>query len=303
MKSLKDYILESASDNETTNNQTYRKYIDKIIDITDKNEVTPLLDEIWNILTDAYKSLGGMKGCTKKKDLYKKDRMFSIIKDEDNSIIAVQIYRNFNEGKKMVYGGARKTTEGKLALQSIIIRDIENLNLHHFGEVSGAIEHYFKKHNGYPIPNEYVSSILNNYNITLAQDGFHYERIIAGDEEPTEKCMFGFVNEETYNKIKDGFLDYIGFRKLVNTEITTESKIFDYPSNIKWALQIISFISEFFEEGNLNELFEEMAKELKKAISILNSYSDKDSNIKYAIKNGNGLIKDMPIVKLQPITF
>ena len=114
--------------------------------------------------------------------------------------------------------------------------------------------------------------------------------------------MFVFTDEQTINDITCSFLDQIGFRKIVNSEIKTGSKLHDYPQNILWALQIISFISEWYEEGNLNELLEDMSVELKKAISILIDYANKDSNINYAIETGNVLQKEMPIVALHSIS-
>ena len=166
-------------------------------------------------------------------------------------------------------------------------------------EVSGVLEKHFKRHKCNPIPNKFVPSILHDPNVALSPDGLHYERLITDEGESAEKCMFVFTDKETYTAITDGFLDKIGFRKIINSEIKTDSRLLDYPSNILWALQIISFISEWHEEGNLNELLREMAEELKKAILILIGYADKDSNINYAIETGNYLLKEMPIVALQ----
>lgn len=165
-------------------------------------------------------------------------------------------------------------------------------------EVSGVLENHFIRHSCNPIPNKFVPSILHVPDVVLSPDGLHYERLITDEGESTEKCMFVFTDKETYTAITDGFLDQIGFRKIVNSEIKTGSKLHDYPQNILWALQIISFISEWHEEGNLNELFEYMSGELKKAISILISYDNKDSNINYAIETGNDLLKEMPIFTL-----
>lgn len=165
-------------------------------------------------------------------------------------------------------------------------------------EVSGVLEKHFKRHKCNPIPNKFVTSILHASNVVLSSDGLHYERLTTDEEEAREKCMFVFTDEETYTAIADSFLVQIGFRKIVNSEIKTGSKLHDYPQNILWALQIISFISEWYEEGNLNELFEYMSVELKKAISILIDYANKDSNINYAIETGNDLINEMPIVAL-----
>lgn len=165
-------------------------------------------------------------------------------------------------------------------------------------EVSGVLEKHFKRHKCNPIPNKFVTSILHASDFVLSSDGLHYERLITDGEESAEKCMFVFTDEQTINDITCSFLDQIGFRKIVNSEIKTGSNLHDYPQNILWALQIISFISEWYEEGNLNELFWEMSEVLKKAISILIAYTNKDSNINYAIETGNYLLKEMPIVTL-----
>lgn len=166
-------------------------------------------------------------------------------------------------------------------------------------EMSGVLERHFKRHKCNPIPNKFVPSILHDPDVVLSPDGLHYERLISDEEESAEKCMFIFSSKEKYTAISDGFLDKIGFHKIVNSEIRTNSRLLEHPSNILWALQIISFISEWYEEGNLNELLEDMSVELKKAISILISYDIKDSNINYAVETGNDLLKEMPIVALQ----
>lgn len=166
-------------------------------------------------------------------------------------------------------------------------------------EVSGVLENHFKRQKCNPVPNKFVPSILHDPDVVLSPDGLHYERLITEGGESAEKCMFVFTNEGTYTAIVDGFLDQIGFHKIVNSEIRTDSRLLEHPSNILWALQIISFISEWYEEGNLNELFWEMSELLKKAISILIAYTNKDSNINYAIETGNDLLKEMPIVALQ----
>lgn len=169
-------------------------------------------------------------------------------------------------------------------------------------EVSGVLEKHFKRHKCNPIPNKFIPSILHDPDVVLSPDGLHYERLITDEGESAEKCMFVFTDEQTINDITCSFLDQIGFRKIVNSEIKTGSKLHDYPQNILWALQIISFISEWYEEGNLNELLEDMSVELKKAISILIDYANKDSNINYAIETCNDLINEMPIVALHSIS-
>lgn len=166
-------------------------------------------------------------------------------------------------------------------------------------EVSGVLEKHFKRHKCNPIPNKFVTSILHASDFVLSSDGLHYERLFTDGEESSEKCMFVFTDEQTINDITCSFLDQIGFRKIVNSEIKTGSNLHDYPQNILWALQIISFISEWHEEGNLNELFWEMSEVLKKAISILIDYANKDSNINYAIETGDDLLKELPVVALQ----
>lgn len=174
--------------------------------------------------------------------------------------------------------------------------------IYFYCEISGVLEKHFKRQKCNPIPNKFVTSILHASDFVLSSDGLHYERLITDGEESAEKSMFVFTDEETYTAITDGFLDLIGFRKIVNSEIKTDSMFHDYPQNILWALQIISFISEWHEEGNLNELFEYMSGELKKAISILIDYANKDSNINYAIETGNDLINEIPIVALHSIS-
>ena len=57
-------------------------------------------------------------------------------------------------------------------------------------EVSGKMEHIYKKRNGNPIPAEIAQRLLANKQfIKIHDDGYHYDRIIGGNV--VTKIMFG----------------------------------------------------------------------------------------------------------------
>ena len=85
-------------------------------------------------------------------------------------------------------------------MNSIIKNNIENSDLHYWAEVSGAIEYYFKKHNGYPTPNTLASEILdiNASELTLLNDFVHYERPIGLNKGIFTKMIFGINSKYNY---------------------------------------------------------------------------------------------------------
>lgn len=143
---------------------------------------------------------------------------------------------------------------------------MENSNIFYWVEASGAIEHLFKKYNGYPIPNVFAKGILNiNRGITLCEDGVHYKRKIGLSNELFKKMIFGFRDEGILGKIKTEFENYESFRKEINESLVFLDKV-------KEAFEVVNFFVEAKEKQGLEDLFQDWYDSILQAISILKKY-------------------------------
>ena len=169
----------------------------KLIPIENEEGFKQWAEPVWDILTASYENVGGLKSYRNFSDFCKKKHLFIIAFDQNNKILACATYRRIEDSRKMVAIGYEQSDDGKVALQMIIQDNIKNFDLHYWAEVSGAIEHYFKKHNGYPMPNILANDILNidPSRIKLSnRDKVHYSREIGSDGEMFEKMIFGAKN-------------------------------------------------------------------------------------------------------------
>lgn len=209
--------------------------------------------------------------------------------------IAAAAYRTSLGGKKMFLIGCYKTLEGKLGVQSIIKRDIENFQCNYWVEASGAIEHWFKKNNGYPIPNQYAEYLLNKYNsIELDKDGFHYNRAIGNEAMTCKKMIFGFKSKEFYDKVMSEVDNYFGIRKAA-----LEESAQSMDDMLQRALFIIMRIEEGYSYG-LYELTPFMYKQVLAAIEVLKN-QPKNETINSALGHAKGILEDIPVVQLHKI--
>lgn len=89
-------------------------------------------------------------------------------------------------------------------LQKKVKHNIVNFEFHYWAEISGAIEHFVKKHNGYyPLPYTMASKILGvpaDKIISNGEDKVHYKRMIGTDGDWYIKMISGFKDESSYNK-------------------------------------------------------------------------------------------------------
>lgn len=224
---------------------------------------------------------------------------------EENDFLACATYRStliHKEGidHKLTAIGCNQTPEGKEALCDIIKNDIKYFDLFYWVEASGAIEHLFKKFNGYPIPNVFAKEFLNtNKNIILCDDEVHFKRKIGGSEELFEKMIFGFRDKILLDKIKTNFEGYEDFRKRINESVTT---LEDIRYLVESAFDVISYFITANEEEGLEDLFQEWYDIISQSISILDNYKyyygENINTINWAIHRGKLLLKEMPVIKV-----
>ena len=249
----------------------------------DLYDIENKLNKLWNIVTTSYSKYGGVKGINKPIDLIRKHSLVRIAY-LDGNIIAVAFYSNRLGGNKLAFCGS--TTEfGKLGMSAIIGRDTDSENIEEYNwvECSGGIEILFRRLGGYNLPNKYASEVLNNSNLKLLGDGYHYERSIG---EKTSnvfvKTIYGFNSEELIKKVyNDVFGNLINdiklaYSRLKDNETLTEDNDFKlYRNRLDTALIIIEKIDELHSNSNINEFPQFLINELKKNITIIKESNNK----------------------------
>lgn len=147
----------------------------------------------------------------------------------------------------------------------IVMKEIIDLdNNKYLIEVSESIEHYCKKFGGNPIPAAFVQSNMGFAVSGIKNDTLHYQRYIGTDRNLCTKCMYGFRDEETRNKVIDYLnsvsgIDYETFKKSVN-----ESK--------KDIRPIIYKIYELCDEYEVTDLTISMKRILEKGLLLDDKY-------------------------------
>jgi len=303
---LRKYIEESVRKilSEEYGNLSLTKInIGKMIFVDTKPEFLKYAVPVWNILTLSYKNIGGLKSYRDYQDFLRKQHYLRIVLDTSGNVIACATYRRIEDSYKMVAIGCNQEANGKQALQQIIQYDIENIDLHCWAEVSGAIEHYFKKHNGYPMPNTLASEILNvpESNILLSnEDNVHYERPIGSNQEYYLKMIFGIKNEEIYKKAIAEVENYGKFMENVNNSQTLSESNSKY--TLKQAMYIIDNIYRAHEEDGFNELIPSWYQALIESMKTL-QLQPKNKMIEDYIQYCNYLLEDMQVLELHYFNF
>lgn len=271
----------------------------------DKEFMAKYISEIYDMFVQGYADKGGMIIDSKEK-LLSDINLMKIVFSNSLDVLACFTYKYFAGGKKLFLGAARKTPEGKHAIQEIIKSDIEPYDNWFWGEVSGPIEHYFKKHNGRPIPKELVHLFVGTKrNITPSpdpNDPVHYTRKIGNLSNPIEKSMYGFKNEEMAKAVIESIDNYEEFRLSANA---LPDKLNESLNNyLEDALVIVMELTELHEELKFNEMLPHWNKQLDLAIKYMeeNVSHIKDQNkklqVKSSIQQGKILKRDMPLLQL-----
>lgn len=70
------------------------------------------IDQVWQILQDSYKDIGGLQIFGRPQDLLKANNMWKMV-TRNGKVVAVVIYKRRNGGRKLVAGGSDGTDTGK----------------------------------------------------------------------------------------------------------------------------------------------------------------------------------------------
>lgn len=271
--------------------------------LSSKEEIDRYSNFVWDMLEKSYEHIGGLQSYRNYSDFKKKNHKILVVIDLNSAtLLACATFRRIENSLKMTAIGCSQDDKGKLALQQIIQHTISELELHYWSEVSGAIEHYFKKHNGFPMPNTMAGKILQipEKDITISnKDMVHYDRPIGKDREVFTKMIFGIKSDEIFQQAMNEVENYYDFMKEVNNMIN-ESKEFKY--SIKQSIYIIENLYRLHEENKVNELTPKWADALKESMKTLRK-STKNQTISDYIEYGEYLLSDMQILELNTINI
>ena len=271
--------------------------------LSSKEEIDRYSNFVWDMLEKSYEHIGGLQSYRNYSDFKKKNHKILVVIDFNSAtLLACATFRRIENSLKMTAIGCSQDDKGKLALQQIIQHTISELELHYWSEVSGAIEHYFKKHNGFPMPNTMAGKILQipEKDITISnKDMVHYDRPIGKDREVFTKMIFGIKSDEIFQQAMNEVENYYDFMKEVNNMIN-ESKEFKY--SIKQSIYIIENLYRLHEENKVNELTPKWADALKESMKTLRK-STKNQTISDYIEYGEYLLSDMQILELNTINI
>jgi len=160
---------------------------EKFYNVFTEDQKKKYADQVWDILVQSYKPIGGLRGIESKKDMIQNIEMWKVAK-RDDKVVAVILYKDKGTGRKLVAVGTNGSTEGKSMLRDTLSHEFERS----FMEVSGPFFSFLKKNypdlvKQYTIPPEKAAEILGK-EITPTKNGM-YRRDIRG--VTLEKIMLG----------------------------------------------------------------------------------------------------------------
>lgn len=201
--------------------------------------------------------------------------------------------------------GSNQTAVGKEGVTEIIKSDIREKDLHFWVEASGAIEHYFKKYNGYPMPNILSEEILSSTakgDVKLSdQDNVHYSRQIGG--EWFNKMIFGVKSEDIMRKAIEAVDNYTKFMEEVNSQPTiNEGGDNGLKYTVKQAVYIVENILRNFTENYYYELIPEWKEALQDCLKVFQSHPEVSYSEDY-IEYIEYLLNHMPVLELHPLNI
>ncbi len=294
-----------VNETELRRNELSQINVGEINMLNEQEEIEKYLPLVWDMLKKSYENIGGLKSYRDYDDFKKKKHLMMVIRDFNNkNLLACATFRRIEGSLKMTAIGCNQEDDGKLAIQQIVQHTISELELHYWAEVSGAIEHYFKIHNGYPMPNTFVGKILqvSDSQITPSKkDIFHYDRVIGQSGEKFTKMIYGIKSEEIFQEVLSKFEDYYDFMNEVNKidKNVNESKETKY--SIKQAIYIIENLYRMHEEDGINELTTKWNDALIESVKVLNMVKEKTQTISDYIEYGEYLLSDMQVLTLNII--
>jgi hypothetical protein len=209
----------------------------------------------------AYKDKGGWLVDSSITSLKRKIQEIKVVWD-DKQIAAIAVFSSRRGGMKCtgIAGNMQLPKNIYKPAVELLMKSIIDLDDNRYWiECSEAIEHYCKKFGGNPIPAAFVENEMNLNVTAVDYDTYHYDRYIGVDNDiKTTKCMFGFRDEETQNKVANYLssisgIDYDQFKHTVN-------------ESTKTIRQIIYRIADLHDDYDIDELTPEMHEVLQQGL-------------------------------------
>ena len=274
--------------------------------ITDKGILNPIRDEIFRIVQDSYADIGGFPGASSPRTLIKDTDLAKIVFGEDGKITALALYRTDMDGNKRFCSGTRKSDPTyREAAEAIVKSDIEPYDGWYWVEASGTIEKLFKKNGGNPISNHIaVRQIgVKGKDALLMDDGVHYETYYGQDRTPEVKMMFGFKNQDVYDKVMSEIDDYCEFKAFALALAEDDIK-----RNVAAERVFISDLFDMHREGVVNELTPKWRDRLESAKSVIEDYmmqgglsAAEMASMRGSLSRVETCLEEMPVLKLRKI--
>lgn len=255
----------------------------KIDVIDDASNIKKLLPAIVKLVVQTYKPIGGYYGSTDISRLSRTTSLAKVVKDSNDQVISCAFYRNIDGSFKLQAYGHDGSPEGKAGVKAIIKSDVAPYTNWVWGEVSGSVEKYFKKFEGYPLPNSLVADVLDkdSSKIELSEDGFHYKRKIANNDDATEKVIYGFKDKETADKVLALSAYEMARREfneksILNGISSLNESFIGKKLSFKGACSFVNQLSDMYDEEGIRQLPPQLSAVLDQSIEVL------EDNINYA---------------------
>lgn len=243
--------------------------------IDDASEIKKLLPDVVKLVVQTYRPIGGYYGSTDTARLCRTTSLVKTVKNASGGIISCSFYRNIDGSFKLQAYGHDGSAEGKAGVKAIIKSDVAPYENWVWGEVSGNVEKYFKKFEGYPLPNSLVAEVLDKDSdrIELSEDGFHYKRKIAGNDDATEKVIYGFKDREVANRVMA-----MSAYEMARREFNEKSILGETPLNesfigkdlsFKGACSFVNQLSDMYDEEGIRQLPPQLSAVLDQSIGVL----------------------------------
>lgn len=247
------------------------------------DQLDSIIPHLRPLIKKSYEKIGGKQGERTVEQLRSVATLAQVVYDK-GKILAFALMKKVHAndvGNKINLIGSDQTWKGKEAMQAILKHNIDNFKAHVWCECSGAIEHWFKKYDGYPIPNQYVPEIIGEPRgkVWFHEDGFHYRRFLsAAGGRFVQKMMFGFVNDDIMQKTLNS-IGYEVMKDKINNKIHE-----DVTTSLDKAIQFVTALDSSVKSKEIDVMLPSIEEYLDKAIEILQTNNDKLAEIGLSIK-------------------
>ena len=224
-----------------------------------------------------YKPIGDYYGSTDISRLSRTTSLAKVVKNANGQVISCAFYRNIDGSFKLQAYGYDGSPGGKAGVKAIIKSDIAPYINWVWGEVSGSVEKYFKKFEGYPLPNSLVVEVLkkNPDDIELSKDGFHYKRKIGKNCEATEKVVYGFPSQDVADLAMASANYEIECHKL-NMQLINEDEYNKRELSFDGACSFVDQLLDLYDDEGWRQLTPGLSVLLDQSIEVIKKNAEQE---------------------------